>query len=324
MRLTASAPGTGLEIVDVSHSFKAPAARALSHVSFAVGPGEIVALLGPNGAGKTTLVKIVNGLILPDNGRFFVDGVDGVSNVRRVAERTGTLFDNQRCLYFGLTVKQNVYYFGQLKGASKASISATLREFADQLDLKELLNRRVATLSHGQRQRAGIAAALAHHPRILVLDEPTNGLDVDNTVALGTIIKSLASTGIAILLSSHNLNLVQEVANRVSFIQGGSVIGEYTMSEALQLGAQVYKLKINPGPSARPESIETRYLGCRIVDWSAPHLVIDLRSQVSLDQVIQKLLSSGYDVAAVEHLGADLHDVYREVVRGSAQGGEQR
>lgn len=307
-----------LNVDCVSKKYKHPDIVALTQVTLSVEKGEVVGLLGPNGAGKTTLVKIINGLVLPEAGNVSING----SPIRRasdVAPLIGSVFDSERHLYWGLTVQQNLLYFAQLKGANPRDLTDRLRRLAEVLRLEDLWKRRVATLSHGQKQRAAIAAALAHNPQLLILDEPTNGLDVENTGILVQAIRALSNQNTAILLSSHNLSFVQEVANRVYFIRQGRTVGPVDVNEAtLGNDQSVYTFEVTRKLDAKPLSLAY----ANLIEWQGDNLLLEVLPGASVSQVIEELRELGYIVARMQRVQHSLHDLYRQILAGSILGGE--
>lgn len=302
-----------LRICNITKEYRKPAIRALSDVSLDIGSGEVVGLLGPNGAGKTTLVKIINNLILPDSGHILIED-RLLKSFREVAGFIGSVFDSERNLYWGLTVRQNLYYFAQLKGIQRTVVSRKMTDLENLLNLRELWNRRVVTLSHGQRQCAAIAAALVHSPRILILDEPTNGLDVENVARLNRIIRELARKQLSIIISSHNLAFIEEVADRVYFITNGKIVGNLKLDGSLNSeGHQFYHLILSDYPSSSQISIIEKS-GCRLIGRRKNQLEIELLPSVSLSQVIEEITKIGLVITSVDCSQMSLIKLYHQIV----------
>ena len=154
--------------------------HAVQDVSFAARDGEITGLLGPNGAGKTTTLRMLYGLLIPDNGTIRIDGHDPLTDIQAVQRAIGVLPDN-RGLYKRLTARENIVYFGALHGLDAPTLELRINDLVQRLDLNDFIDRRAEGFSHGERVKVAIARALVHGPRTLMLDEPTNGLDVMST-----------------------------------------------------------------------------------------------------------------------------------------------
>jgi sodium transport system ATP-binding protein len=203
--------------------------EAVRHVSFTAPDGAITGLLGPNGAGKTTTLRMISTLVTPSAGEARVDGRDDPLAVRA---RIGMLSD-ARGLYARLTARENVVYFGELRGLSREAIEASIARFADWLDMKSLLDRRTDGFSTGERMKVAIARALVHDPPNVMLDEPTNGLDVMTTRSLREAIRRLREAGKCVLFSSHVMQEVSALCDSIVIVAQGSVVASGTSEELL-------------------------------------------------------------------------------------------
>ncbi len=199
--------------------------RAVDGVSFEAPDGSITGLLGPNGAGKTTTLRILCSLVKPDAGRAEVDGVEVQRDPMGVLRRIGVLPDG-RGLYGRLTAREHIEYFGRLQGVGAAELARRVEALAELLGMEALLDRRVAGFSRGERTKVAIARALVHRPRTVVLDEPTNGLDVMSTRAMREVIRRLRDEGCCVLFSSHIMQEVSALCDHVVVMARGKVAAE--------------------------------------------------------------------------------------------------
>ncbi len=204
--------------------------QAVDGVSFTATDGSITGLLGPNGAGKTTTLRMLYTLMQPDAGRVLVDGLDVAVAPAQVRARLGVLPD-ARGIYKRLTARENIAYFGALHGLSPAGIAARTAELCGALGMDDFIDRRAEGFSQGQRTKTAIARALVHDPRNVVLDEPTNGLDVMTTRALRQFLRGLKDAGRCVLLSSHILQEVAQLCDRVVIMASGRVVAEGSPAE---------------------------------------------------------------------------------------------
>jgi sodium transport system ATP-binding protein len=204
--------------------------HAVQDVSFRAPDGEITGLLGPNGAGKTTTLRMLYGLLVPDAGTIRIDGHDPLTDIQAVQRSIGVLPDN-RGLYKRLTARENIRYFGALHGLDNASLEERIAELVERLDLTEFIDRRTEGFSHGQRVKVAIARALVHDPRTLMLDEPTNGLDVMSTRAMRRSLLDLKDAGHCVLFSSHIMQEVAALCDRIVVIAHGRVVAAGTPDE---------------------------------------------------------------------------------------------
>jgi sodium transport system ATP-binding protein len=197
--------------------------QAVDGLDFEAADGQITGLLGPNGAGKTTTLRMLYTLMAPEAGRVLVDGLDAAVEPARVRATLGVLPD-ARGLYKRLTARENVAYFGELHGLERAVIHARTTQLCAALDMHEFIDRRTEGFSHGQRTKTAIARALIHEPRNVVLDEPTNGLDVMTTRALRRFLLGLRDDGRCVQFSSHIMQEVARLCDRIVVIAHGRVV----------------------------------------------------------------------------------------------------
>jgi len=203
---------------------------ALRDVSFTAPDGSITGLLGPNGAGKTTALRVLYTLVRPDQGSARVDGLDVSADRVAVQRRLGVLPDS-RGLYGRLSSRENIRYFGRMHGLRGAALEGRIDELVRLLDMQEIADRRVEGFSQGQRVKVAIARALVHSPQNIVLDEPTNGLDVLATRAMRTIIRRLRDEGRCVLFSSHIMQEVAALCDRIVVLAHGDSVAAGTPDE---------------------------------------------------------------------------------------------
>lgn len=196
--------------------------KAVDNVSFELKPGEILALLGPNGAGKTTTIKSICGLIIPDSGEIEIKGVSVLKNRAKALQHISVVLEGNRNLYWRMTPIENMMYFCGIRGKNLRKTEAA--EILEKLGLSEKKDELVHKLSRGMQQKAAIAVCLSAGTDILLLDEPTLGLDVNSAVEFRTLLKDLQKQGKTILLSTHDMNLVEAVADRVAIINNGKIV----------------------------------------------------------------------------------------------------
>ena len=212
--------------------------RAVDGVSFVAPDGEITGLLGPNGAGKTTVLRMLATLVVPDAGTARVDRLDVVADRYAVRGRIGVLSD-ARGLYQRLTARENVRYYGELHGLSGRALDERVDTVLQTLGLTTLADRRTQGFSQGERMKVAIARALVHDPATILLDEPTNGLDIMSVRALRDQLKSLRAAGKCLLFSSHVMQEVAALCDRIVILAHGRVVAHGTAGELVeQAGTQ--------------------------------------------------------------------------------------
>lgn len=210
-----------IEIADLHKRFGP--VKAVAGLSLSAGNGRVTGLIGPNGAGKTTTFRIVSGLLRPDAGHVAVDGCDLVTNRRAAQSRIGVLPD-ERGLYPRLTAREIVGYFGRLHGLDGPALEARTEVLIASLGMSEFADRRVKGFSRGQALKVALARALVHQPPNIILDEPTNGLDVISTRAVRRLIHEMRDEGACILISSHLMSEVATLCDDLVIIAHGRAI----------------------------------------------------------------------------------------------------
>ncbi|MBN8736415.1 MAG: ATP-binding cassette domain-containing protein [Xanthomonadales bacterium] len=214
-----------IEVKDLHKAFGK--VKAVDGVSFAARDGEITGLLGPNGAGKTTTLRMLYTLMKPDSGQVLVDGIDAAVDPIAVRRRLGVLPD-ARGLYKRLSARENIDYFARLHGIETRLMHQRREKLVDALEMRDILDRRTEGFSQGQRVKTAIARALVHDPKNVILDEPTNGLDVMATRGLRTFMRNLKAEGRCVLFSSHIMQEVAMLCDRIVVIANGRVVADET------------------------------------------------------------------------------------------------
>ena len=221
-----------IEVQDLHKAFQAKktTVKAVDGVSFSARDGEITGLLGPNGAGKTTTLRMLYTLMKPDSGRVLVDELDVAVEPEAVRRVLGVLPD-ARGVYKRLTARENNAYFGELHGLDAATIAARTERLVQALNMQDFIDRRTEGFSQGQRTKTAIARALVHDPRNVILDEPTNGLDVMTTRGLREFLKQLRGEGRCVVFSSHIMQEVAALCDRIVIVARGEVVAAGTADE---------------------------------------------------------------------------------------------
>jgi sodium transport system ATP-binding protein len=207
--------------------------HAVRDVSFAALDGQITGLLGPNGAGKTTTLRMLSSLLKPDRGRALVDDVNVHEHPRDALSRIGILPDS-RGLYPRLTAREHLEYFGSLQGMSGDRIASRIGDLTGLLGMEHIIDRRVEGFSQGERTKVAIGRALIHSPNNVVLDEATNGLDVMSARSVRAAVRSLAEDGACVLFSSHLMEEVASLCDRIIVFREGELVADGTAAELLE------------------------------------------------------------------------------------------
>ena len=219
-----------IEARDLAKRFGA--VEAVRHVSFSARDGAITGLLGPNGAGKTTTLRMISTLVAPSAGAALVDGHDSAGDALAVRARIGMLSD-ARGLYGRLTARENIAYYAELRGMPRSATGAAIEKLAAWLELAPVLDRRTDGFSQGERMKVAIARAIVHDPPNVILDEPTNGLDVMTTRKLREVVRRLRDEGKCVLFSSHVMQEVSALCDAIVIVARGEVVAQGSAPELL-------------------------------------------------------------------------------------------
>jgi sodium transport system ATP-binding protein len=207
--------------------------KAVNGVSFEARDGEITGLLGPNGAGKTTTLRMLYSLLPPDSGEIRIDGLDPTRDDMAIKRTMGVVPDG-RGLYTRLTARENIRYYGELHGMRRSAIKERIEELTGTLDMADFIDRRTDGFSQGQRVKVAIARAMVHQPQTVLMDEPSNGLDVMSTRALREYIRSLKRNGHSVVLSTHIMQEVAALCDHIVIIAKGEVAADGTAAQLLE------------------------------------------------------------------------------------------
>ncbi|MEN1728538.1 MAG: ATP-binding cassette domain-containing protein [Pseudomonadota bacterium] len=226
-----------IETQQLRKTFNKGKVVAVDDVTFQAMDGQITGLLGPNGAGKTTTMRMLYTLLEPDSGRMRIDGIDPQVDPITIKRALGVVPDH-RGLYDRLTARENIRYYGKLQGLDEATIKRRTDHFAKVLDMDGFIDRKTDGFSQGQRVKVAITRALIHDPRTVLLDEPSNGLDVMTTRALRLFLEQLKREGRCVVLSTHIMQEVAALCDRIVIIAKGRVAAQGTAQELLDQSGQ--------------------------------------------------------------------------------------
>jgi len=285
--------------------------RAVVDVSLAIAAGEILAFLGPNGAGKTTTIKLIAGLIQPDAGTVRILGRDPHTDPGALAQ-VGAVLEGNRNLYWRLTPLQNLEYFGVLRGLSPRTARQRGLELLETFGLGEKRDVAVQTLSRGMQQKVAIATALLHQPALLLLDEPTLGLDVEAAQAVKSLIRQIAASGRAILLTTHQLDIAEALSDQVAVIQQGVIVAQAPTQELIRRfagAAGSYRIELEQ----RLEPSRAERLAQQGVEILGSHQVRFSGSSEGLYQVLEILKPS--PLLSLKREEADLTHIFLKLLK---------
>jgi ABC-2 type transport system ATP-binding protein len=307
----------------VYHSRRRGDVVAVDDVSFSVYKNEVVGLLGPNGAGKTTIIKSICTILLPTSGEIWVDGIDALRNPRAALEKVTAVLEGNRNVYWRLTVRDNLEFFAGLQGQSLRSVRAYIDELIELFNLTEKVNEQARALSRGMQQKLAVACALVKRTPILLLDEPTLGLDVETSYELRWILKRMAEQGErTILLSSHDMNVVQDICERVIIINHGRIVADDRIENLQKLfTASAYRFEIEGHLSPQQQQKLTKQFDIIKISTDGSRTIIEaeLLDSQKVYEIIDVLRENGCQLESVGKQYPDLEEIFLRIVKGEKQ-----
>jgi ABC-2 type transport system ATP-binding protein len=281
---------------------------ALDGISFEVQPGELFGLLGPNGAGKTTTVKILLGLTFPTSGAARVFGIDSKNPESR--RRVGYLPEGHRFPGY-LTARETLSIFGRMSGVDNKTIQSRMMPLLERLRIAQWVDVRIKKYSKGMVQRLGIASALIHEPDILLLDEPTDGVDPVGRREIRDLLREEAAKGRSVLINSHLLSEIELTCDRVAVLRKGQIAAYGTVEELTRREAR-YKLYVSP---VEESLVSTLRESGASVERTNGNLVLGVRDVEHLNALIDRTRESGALISEVSPVRSSLEDIFVDLVR---------
>jgi ABC-2 type transport system ATP-binding protein len=303
------------------------ARAAIRDLHFTIERGEVIGFLGLNGAGKSTTLRVLGCVLLPTAGRVTIDGFDVMREPHEIRKRIGFLPDTPP-LYNEMTIGGYLDFVAGLRGLTGAKARARVAEVEEQVAVREFHDDAIATLSHGYRQRLGIAQALVHNPALLILDEPTSGLDPQQIVEMRKLIRGLQGSH-TILLSSHNLDEISRTCDRVLVIDQGQIVDQGSEQDlARRMGGGVIEVEIGGAGERAPVEQALAALravegvgGASVTREEAGLAVLRVDAAPSLvPQLVRALVGANVDVMRVGRGSAQLESIFLKLTQGQGQG----
>ncbi|MCK4504732.1 MAG: ABC transporter ATP-binding protein [Candidatus Aegiribacteria sp.] len=291
---------------------------AVDGISFNAYKGEILGILGPNGSGKTTTLKSILGLILFDSGDIHVSGMDVKKDHLKILRNTGAVLEGARNIYWHLSPEENLKYFAGLRGLSHSHIKERMNILLHELELADVRKKEIREFSKGMKQKVALACAFIHDPEILLLDEPTLGLDVEISRVMRNWLKEVVQkSGKSILVTSHDMDFIESVCDRVLIIKEGRILSHETLqSLKMKFSRKVFHLEIadtlDQNTFRRIEelgelTIENTDNGCR--------LIILLKNAMLIYDLLEILRSADSEITDFSTVESDLEDIFLNVIK---------
>ncbi len=293
--------------------------KALDNITIGIKTGEIVGLLGPNGAGKTTLIKCLCRLINPSSGNIFIDGVDAIKKPNFAFEKIAAVLEGNRNVYWRMSTRENLELFAGLMGYNKKAIKNQVEELVEVFGLKDKIDTEARFLSRGMQQKLAVACALIKNTEILLLDEPTLGLDVETTREVKELLKkNIADNRKTILLSSHNMSVIEDVCGRVIIINQGRVVADEEVRRLKEFfKVNTYQFEVEGSIKREFESeFSGRFLGCKFsLDGKRVTIEINMRDSLEIYDVLELLKRHNIKLLGIQKIEPDFEEIYLRLVQ---------
>ena len=298
-------PDNGITAQGVSRSFGA--VRAVDHMDFHAPAGRVTALIGPNGAGKTTLLLMLASLLAPDQGTITVGGLDPVRNRAEVRSRLGWMPDTLG-VWESLTAREILTQMARFYRLPAPGIAPKVTDMLERVRLADLADQPARVLSRGQQQRLSLARALIHDPSVLLLDEPASGLDPGSRVELRTTLRQLAAEGKAVVVSSHVLSELDEIADGAVFVNNGRTVRQQTTEEAAAAGRR-YAITA-ADTAALAAELARLVLEFRREEGRRPGVSLVLHNEVGAVRLLRDLVLAGVGIRSFAPAVGALEETY--------------
>ncbi len=303
-----------LTVDKLSKTYQATSKKAVKDISFAEDHGDIVAFLGPNGAGKTTTLKMILNLVSPDHGKVYFEGKEMTNSNLLLLKNTGVLLEGSRNMFWSLSPIENFIYWGGQRGLSRKEAEHNGLQLLKKFGLLDKKDTTITSLSRGMQQIVGICCAMIAQPKLLILDEPTLGLDLKSAQIVINILKELSADGVGVLITTHQLGFAQKVAQKILLINQGELVFSDNMKESL---ARLNKQTIFELTFTRPltyEEKEKLSLYCDLTLMHAALYQLVVKYQNNLAQVFDLLAKLPVrQIQTKERNLEDIFEYYMEV-----------
>ena len=290
----------GLKIENLNKSYGD--FKALKNISFEVDNGQILGILGRNGAGKTTTIKSIMGIIEPESGSITFNGVD----IRKSKTSIGYL-PEERGLYINANVKDQLLYFAMLNGMTKEKANAEIKRRLKEFGISQYIGSKVKTLSKGNKQKIQLISAILHKPDIVILDEPFSGLDPVNIELFKTTVKNLKKEGATILFSSHRMEDVEEMCDRIVMVKKGEIIENNTVEGLIEKYSRGNEVEIETDGEIA-SFIESDDV--KVTEQTGNHFVVNYDTNQNLQNLYQKILLGGRSIKEIHDRKVTLQTIF--------------
>lgn len=287
---------------------------AVDDISFSIEKGEIFGFLGPNGAGKTSTINMMIGLSRPTSGQIIIDGIDAIKNIKKVQRIIGIVPDENN-FYDEMNGFDNLCFCASLYGISIKEREKRAMELLEQFNLTKAGKRPFKTYSKGMKRKLTIAAGIIHNPKILFLDEPTTGIDIESARQIRELILDLKKQGKTIFITTHYIEEAERICDRIAFIVNGKIVKIGTVTELMESVEREHKIRLQLDRSIKDikEELENNIENCRVEIPEENSCLVISKERIALSPILQLLDSKGISVYEAKEIKPSLEDVFVKV-----------
>lgn len=297
-----------LQISHLSKSFDS--LKAVDDISLDIKVGEIFGLLGPNGAGKTTVISIIASLLKPDSGKIIIDSLDLDKDLRKIKKTMGVV-PQDMAFYEELTAKENLIFWGKLQGLRKKTLEERIKYYLEKTGLAGRENEPLKKYSGGMKRRINLIIGLIHQPKLLLLDEPTIGIDVQTRLNIYEIIKEASSSGTTILYTTHNLQEAEELCHRIGIMDQGKILAIGTLAELIKIVEEKDIVLISGNFNAdQGQKILSPFKDASILSIKEGKIVLSLEASRKIPLLLEEFFKEGISIDDVSIKKPNLESVF--------------
>jgi ABC-2 type transport system ATP-binding protein len=300
-----------IKMLQIDHLSKAfDTIKAVDDISFEVKEGEIFGFLGPNGAGKTTTISMIAGLLKPDSGKIRINSLDLDGDLKKIKRQMGVV-PQEMAFYEELTAKENLLFWGKLYGVKKKELEKRVQYYLDKTGLLGRENDALKKYSGGMKRRINLIIGLIHEPKLLLLDEPTIGIDIQTKLNIYEIIKEASSNGTTILYTTHNLQEAEELCHRIAIIDLGKILALGTLDELIQIVGEKDIVLISGKFSIdKARTIISEFQQATVLSIEEGKLVLSLEASKNISTLLEEFFKKGITIDDVSIKQPNLESVF--------------
>jgi ABC-2 type transport system ATP-binding protein len=297
-----------LKISHLSKTFDS--LKAVDDISLEVNEGEIFGFLGPNGAGKTTTISMIAGLLKPDSGRIMVDSLDLDTHLRRIKKMMGVV-PQEMAFYEDLTARENLVFWGKLQGLSKKTLDERIRYYLERTGLSGRENELLKKYSGGMKRRINLIIGLIHQPKLLLLDEPTLGIDVQTRLNIYEVIREASSLGTTILHTTHNLQEAEELCHRIAIMDQGKILAVGTLKELIKIvGEKDITLITGDFSAEQAREILSSFKDATVISLKEGKAILSLEASKKMPLILEQFFKQNISIEDVSIKQPNLESVF--------------